>query len=76
MAVKEEFEERRMSSTAVSEIARDSVGALGDANASYYAEDGWVFREIPGKGIECVGRYEDLKSALTDIVAGNALPTI
>jgi hypothetical protein len=65
-----------MSSTAVSEIARETVGAVGDANASYYAEDGWVFREIPGKGIECVGRYEDLKSALNDIVGLKALPTI
>jgi hypothetical protein len=65
-----------MSSTAVREVARDAVGTLGDANASYYAEDGWVFREIPGKGIECVGRYEDLKSALNDLVAGRALSTI
>jgi len=65
-----------MSTTAAREVARAPAGALGDANASYYAEDGWVFREIPGKGIECVGRYEDLKSALNDIVGGNALPTI
>jgi hypothetical protein len=34
------------------------------AGSSYYAEDGWVFREFPGKGIECVGRYEDLKGEL------------
>jgi len=65
-----------MSSTAVNEVARDPVAAIGDANATYYAEDGWVFREIPGKGIECVGRYEDLKGALAEIVSGNALPTI
>jgi hypothetical protein len=65
-----------MSSAVMREIARDPLGALGGANASYYAEDGWVFREIPGKGIECVGRYEDLKSALADIKGLKALPTI
>ncbi len=24
----------------------------------FYAEDGWIFREYPGKGIELVCRYE------------------
>jgi hypothetical protein len=65
-----------MSSATVSEVVRDPVAAIGDANATYYAEDGWVFREIPGKGIECVGRYEDLKSALHDFVSLKSLPTI
>ncbi len=65
-----------MSSTAVREVARGPLAALGEDNACYYAEDGWVFREIPGKGIECVGRYEDLKSALADINGLKALPTI
>ncbi len=27
-----------------------------------YAEDGWVFREHPGKRIECVCRYGDTDS--------------
>jgi hypothetical protein len=27
-----------------------------------YAEDGWVFREHPGKRIECVCRYGDIES--------------
>jgi hypothetical protein len=26
---------------------------------SVFFEDGWVFRERPGKRIECVGRYDD-----------------
>lgn len=28
------------------------------AEARFFAEDGWVFRERPGQGIECVARYD------------------
>jgi hypothetical protein len=37
----------------------DMPAGLSASEAKFYAEDGWVFRERAGKGIECVGRYED-----------------
>jgi len=52
-----------MSSAMMSEAVRDGFEPVG-AGSRYYAEDGWVFREYPGKGIECVGRYEDLKGTV------------
>jgi hypothetical protein len=32
--------------------------APASAEARFFAEDGWVFRERPGQGIECVARYD------------------
>lgn len=37
----------------------DMPADLNASEAKFYAEDGWVFKERAGKGIECVGRYED-----------------
>ncbi len=37
----------------------DMPAGQSASEAKFYAEDGWVFRERAGKGIECVGRYED-----------------
>jgi hypothetical protein len=34
--------------------------ASGDAKL--YTEDGWIFREQPGKGIECLSRYDGAES--------------
>jgi hypothetical protein len=54
-----------MSSVLMNETAPEMPEAqAAGAGSSYYAEDGWVFREFPGKRIECVGRYEDLKGEL------------
>jgi hypothetical protein len=35
----------------------DSAAAWGGQEVKFYAEDGWIFRERPGKAIECVCRY-------------------
>ncbi len=34
----------------------------------FYAEDGWIFREYPGKGIEIICRYDppSMEGALQD----------
>jgi hypothetical protein len=48
----------------MNETAREALDMPAAGGTSYYAEDGWVFREFPGKGIECIGRYEDLKGGL------------
>ncbi len=53
-----------MSSLLMSETVRDGFEPEMGRGSRYYAEDGWVFREFPGKGIECVGRYEDLKGTM------------
>lgn len=36
----------------------DLQAVPGDPTSRFYAEDGWVFREYPGKGIEIICRYE------------------
>ena len=54
-------------SPTMDEIAEDltarSKRALAERRANgeimTYVRDGWVFRERPGKRIECVGRYDD-----------------
>jgi hypothetical protein len=61
-----------MSSAMMSEAVRDGFDPVS-AGSRYYAEDGWVFREYPGKGIECVGRYEDLKGTVRLESTGNAV---
>lgn len=36
----------------------DLQAGPGNPASRFYAEDGWVFREYPGKGIEIICRYE------------------
>lgn len=46
-----------------SEKTLDSLAGHSAPEVKFYTEDGWVFREHPGKGIECVGRSEDVYAA-------------
>jgi hypothetical protein len=41
---------------------------------NYIAEDGWVFIERPGKGVECVRRYDsaELETALPEFIPDRA----
>ncbi len=32
--------------------------SAGGPAGRFYAEDGWIFREYPGKGIEIICRYD------------------
>jgi hypothetical protein len=36
----------------------DPRAPLGTPASRFYAEDGWLFREYPGKRVEVVGRYQ------------------
>jgi hypothetical protein len=51
-------------------IKRDAVNQTGvqitqyESEAKLYTEDGWIFRERPGKGIECVSRYDGAEAGL------------
>lgn len=36
----------------------DTQAVPGSPGSRFYAEDGWVFREYPGKGIEIICRYQ------------------
>jgi len=42
----------------------DLGAGCGAPAGRFYAEDGWIFREYPGKGIEVIGRYEPPAQAL------------
>jgi hypothetical protein len=37
----------------------------GTPAGRFYAEDGWIFREYPGKGIEIICRYEPPATAVS-----------
>jgi len=49
------------------EISRRSAAALADRRARgeimTYAEDGWVYREYPGRRVAKLCRLEDFKAA-------------
>lgn len=48
----------------IDQLAQPSAGrgTAMPAEARFFAEDGWVFRERPGQGIECVARYDEFKA--------------
>jgi len=42
----------------------------GSPAGRFYAEDGWIFREYPGKGIEIICRYDP--PAMTAVIQDQA----
>jgi hypothetical protein len=53
--------------TSAAEVFSERAALLPARQATgvkLYAEDGWIFREHPGKGIECICRYEDANIAV------------
>jgi len=36
-----------------------NIGAEIPSGTSLFAEDGWIFSQQPGKGVECLRRYDE-----------------
>jgi hypothetical protein len=48
-----------MSSNKTASETLDLAAALKPAGAKFFAEDGWLFSQVPGKGVECLRRIDE-----------------
>jgi len=55
--------------TLISQLMNESAqNGLKPIKTKFYAEDGWLFREHPGKRVECLCRYgDDANAALAKL---------
>jgi len=63
---------KKMAETALTAMQRDLIAdmesTLGTGTKLFF-EDGWIFSQQPGKGVECLRRIEDTGPA-TDLHTG------
>jgi hypothetical protein len=52
----------RMREVKASSISVPRSPAKAAAKENLFAEDGWIFREQPGKGVECIRRDDDAQT--------------
>ena len=43
----------------ITQLTEAEMMAASNSNRKLIAEDGWIFSELPGKGVECVRRYDE-----------------
>jgi hypothetical protein len=59
-------------SSRIREVKASSISiprspAKGAPEGNLFAEDGWIFRERPGKGVECIRRDDEAQTGSVTI---------